>query len=253
APPAWERQAPAWPEPEPREVPPAAARPREAPGPEGFLADPGVRPISVQAPPVEVQAPAPKAGGADVSAVLRALADGAGLRPDAFAGSDPEQLAQEIGTVLRVVVEQTALLLKARAAAKAIAKSSSRTMIGAADNNPLKFVPGATEVLETMFVRRRAGYLDARRSFEEAFADLRMHEIATFAAMQKALGRLLDDLSPDAVMAKVSGSAFSSRKGRAWDLFAERWSAKTDPYENGMLDVFLAYFAEAYDEASKKG
>ncbi|MYZ50331.1 type VI secretion system-associated FHA domain protein, partial [Propylenella binzhouense] len=29
APPAWERQAPAWPEPEPREVPPAAARPRE--------------------------------------------------------------------------------------------------------------------------------------------------------------------------------------------------------------------------------
>ncbi len=28
---------------------------------------------------------------------------------------------------------------------------------------------------------------------------------------------------------------------------------KTGPHENGMLDVFLAYFAEAYDEASKKG
>ena len=28
---------------------------------------------------------------------------------------------------------------------------------------------------------------------------------------------------------------------------------KIEPYENGMLDVFFAYFSEAYDAASKKG
>ncbi len=32
----------------------------------------------------------------------------------------------------------------------------------------------------------------------------------------------------------------------------QRWDAKTEAHENGMLDVFLMYFAEAYQEASGK-
>jgi type VI secretion system protein ImpI len=70
--------------------------------------------------------------------------------------------------------------------------------------------------------------------------------------MQKALAKLLDGLSPQSIEAKLTSSAFSSKKARAWEMFVERWDAKTDPYENGMLDVFLAYFSEAYDEATRK-
>ena len=53
------------------------------------------------------------------------------------------------------MVEELAILLKARAAAKLMAKSGNRTMISAVDNNPLKFVPRPEEVLEIMFTRRR--------------------------------------------------------------------------------------------------
>ena len=51
---------------------------------------------------------------------------------------------------------------------------------------------------------------------------------------------------------RTTGGIMSSKKARAWELFVERWDAKTHPYENGMLDVFLAYFADAYDVAVKK-
>lgn len=184
--------------------------------------------------------------------LLRDIAIAAGLDPEVLLLRDPNDVANEIGSVLRTVVDELALLLKARAAAKVLAKSSHRTMISTADNNPLKFVPGSQEILEIMFGRRRAGYLDARHSIEEAFRDLKMHEFATYAAMQAALSRLLDDLSPDAIETKLPASPFTSKKGRSWDAFVATWRAKEDAHENGMLDVFLAHFSEAYAKAAKQ-
>ena len=184
-------------------------------------------------------------------AFLRDFAAGAGLPPETFANRDERELAREIGAVLRSVVEETSQLLKARAAAKMLAKSTQRTMVGSADNNPLKFLPSAEEIIEAMFVRRRQGYLDAKRSFEDAFRDLKTHELATYAAMQAALGRLLDDISPEAIEKKVPASVFGSRKTQAWDAFVTIWQTKEAAHENGMLDVFLAYFSEAYAKAVK--
>ena len=71
-------------------------------------------------------------------------------------------------------MEELAVLLKARAAAKVMAKSANRTMVAAEDNNPLKFIPAPPEIIEMMFARRRPGYLDAERSVDEAFADLKI-------------------------------------------------------------------------------
>lgn len=188
---------------------------------------------------------------AAVNEILRKMAASAGLPPAVFLQRDPHALAAEIGSVLRVVVEELAALLRARASAKALVKSSHRTMIGAQENNPLKFVPGADEMLEIMFSRHRAGYLGAKESVEQAFGDLKTHELATYAAMQAALSRLLDDFSPEAIEKRVPPSAFGSRKSRAWETFVATWEARENAHENGMLDVFLAYFSEAYAKAAK--
>ncbi|TPL79937.1 type VI secretion system-associated FHA domain protein TagH [Mesorhizobium sp. B2-3-14] len=189
---------------------------------------------------------------AEADRILGDIARAAGLSPELLASRDPHDVAAEIGAVLRTTVEQLSLLLKARAAAKVLAKSAHRTMIGAADNNPLKFVPGTDDMLEIMFAKRRAGYLDARRSIEDAFDDLKTHEIATYAAMQAALSRLLDDLSPEAIARRIPPASFSSRKSQAWDALVATWRTMEDKHENGMLDVFLAYFAEAYAKAGKQ-
>jgi type VI secretion system protein ImpI len=233
--------------------PPAAGRPSpfDSGASESFAPPPATpqpqRPAGL-APPVS---PPPSIASGGAEAILRGIAAGAGVSPNVFLQRDQSDIAAEIGAVLRVMVEELAILLKARAAAKLMAKSGNRTMISAVDNNPLKFVPRPEEVLEIMFTRR-AGYLDARRSVDEAFQDLKTHEFATYAAMQKALARLLEDISPEAVEKKVASSAFSSRKARAWETFVATWEAKEKPHENGMLDVFLEYFSDAYGSASKK-
>jgi type VI secretion system protein ImpI len=201
--------------------------------------------LQAAAPPSAAQRP-----GADE--LLRDIARAAGISPDLLLSRDPHEVAAEIGAVLRTTVEQLALLLKARAAAKILAKSTHRTMISAADNNPLKFVPGTDDILEIMFARRRAGYLDARHSVEDAFRDLKTHEFATYAAMQAALSRLLDDLSPEAIGRKLPPTSFSSKKSQAWDAFVATWRTMEEAHENGMLDIFLAYFSEAYAKADKQ-
>lgn len=184
-------------------------------------------------------------------AFLQAIATAAGVPAQTFAARDPMEVAADIGGVLRVVAEELTALLKARAAAKAMVKSSSRTMISSEDNNPLKFVPATPEILEIMFGRRRAGYMDAKHSVEDAFKDLKSHEFATYAAMQAALSRLLDELSPDSVDRRIPPSSFGSRKAKAWDVMVATWQAREKAHENGMLDVFLAYFSEAYGNAAK--
>lgn len=184
--------------------------------------------------------------------LLQQIAAGAGVSVDVFGLGDPTEVAYEIGAVLRVGVEQMAQLLKARAAAKTMAKSSNRTMISAMDNNPLKFVPTTEEMFDVMFSRRKPGYMGARQSFEKGFEDLKIHEFATYAAMQKALARLLEDFSPESIEEKLPSSTFSSKSSKAWEAYVSRWETMSEPpNENGALDVFLQYFADAYDEASK--
>ena len=57
-----------------------------------------------------------------------------GTEPPALRARYQSDIAAEIGTVLRTMVEELAILLKARAAAKVLAKSGNRTMISAVDN-----------------------------------------------------------------------------------------------------------------------
>jgi len=184
--------------------------------------------------------------------LMAAFCEGAGLPTGALSNRNAEDLFRELGALMVMITTQTSQLLRARASAKAMVRTSGRTMIGALDNNPLKFMPDAIEALQVMLGGGRAGYLGAEQSFQQSFADLKQHELATYAAMQKALSRLLADLSPEAVEAKVSATPFTSRKAKAWETFVSRWDAKTEASANGILDVFLSYFAEAYESVVSK-
>jgi type VI secretion system FHA domain protein len=196
-------------------------------------------------------APAPAQGGVG-AALLEAICRGANLPPGSLNGVDPNMLGEEIGRSLRITTTELMALLSARAAAKQMVKSGSRTMVAGMNNSPLKFKPNAAEAMNTMFVQRSDSYLSATDSLQQGFDDIKGHQTAVYAAIQPALARLLEDLSPEAISKKTSGGLVGGKKSRLWDTFVERWDAKTHPHENGMLDVFLAYFAEAYDEAIRK-
>ena len=208
------------------------------------------KPPSQTAPVPDAQKLSVSSGGS--SAFLDAVCKGAGLPPGSLNGVDPENLGEEIGKCLRIATEELMALLGARAAAKQFVKSASRTMIGGVNNSPLKFKPNAIEAMLTMFAKAPDSYLGSTASFQQGFDDIKRHQTAVYAAMQPALAKLLEDLSPESIEGRAAGGIMSSKKARAWETFVERWDAKTHPYENGMLDVFLTYFADSYDVAVKK-
>ena len=212
------------------------------------------QPVSV--PPL-VSAPSPlktQDVKTDVSNFARRFAKGAGLPEDAFDKMDAAQLAETAGALLHMTVSHLMALLQARAEAKAISRSGKRTMVRAAENNPLKFMPTAEEALQVMLVPRGEGYLGAKQTLESTFADLKLHHFALLAATQAAANELLTELSPDAVKksSETKKSLLGSGKGKLWDDIVERWTIKGGKRENGMLEAFLDAFAEHYDGFSKR-
>ena len=255
-------QRPAAPSHEPRPGP-APARPQLATGQVPFERDhPHAAPRSeapFAAPPAYEPArpAAPPSAGRDQieNEFLRQFARGANLPENAFAGRNADELAHELGALMRIASANLMQLLTARAAAKTLARSTERTMIQQTDNNPLKFMPSPEEAVRVMLSGHSTSYLDGRQAFERGFADLQTHQMATYTAMQQALKALLEDLDPKEIASAAGASKPSllgSGKAKAWETFQARWEAKAGQYEHGMLDAFLMLFSEFYDRVSRQ-
>ena len=183
------------------------------------------------------------------SAILRAFCEGAGLSIEYAKDVPTEELARALGQSLRSTTTHIMAALQDRAAARHFTRAGERTMRGATDNNPLKFLPDAEQAMDALFLRPRAGFLTGADGFDAALWDLRRHQSALFAALQPALLALVEDLDPGRIDAEVKGAALmGNRKSRTWDEFVTRWDAKTAS-ENGMLDEFIRLFAQAYRKA----
>ncbi|MGX5734127.1 type VI secretion system-associated FHA domain protein TagH [Bosea thiooxidans] len=242
-----------WDEPA-AETAPAEAKPEPAPE-----AAPAPLPAAASPPPPafapEPMAP-PPALSISAAEFMQRFAKGAGVSPQMLSSQDSGAFAEQLGGLMRLIAEELKALLAARAESKRIARSTSQTMIQAQDNNPLKFSPTVDDALQLIFGQPRSGYLDAKRAFDESFRDLKAHQIKTYSAMQHALKMLVEDLDPQAVAEATAseggiGGLIGSRKAKLWDAYVARWEAKTAPYENGLVDAFMIYFAECYDRGGK--
>lgn len=229
----------------PEPVPPASSAPAAAaPQPPPAPADP-------PSPPPNVAPPSPPAG-TDAEAFISQFARAAGVPEQLFAGQDPSQLGERFGQMMQIVVENLRQLLQARLQAKRLARTSNQTMVQAIDNNPLKFSPTTKDALRIMFGSPTHSYLDAQRTLEQSFHDVKSHQIKTYAAMQQAMRMLLADLDPQSIDQSTERGlpGVGSRKAKLWDTYQARWQSKTAHHEGGMLDVFMLYFAECYDRSS---
>lgn len=214
-----------------------------------------IAPAQQTAPPiaeVPVYPPVSQPSGPTAQNLLEVIESAAGLASGTLSRGDARVAAQEIGETLRALTEELSGLLQARAVARRSVRSAQVTMIGREDNNPLKFMPTPDQALGVMFGPPRPGFQRGPAAVRAGFADIKTHQYATHAALQPALAQLLDDLSPQAIEKRLDGVRLN-RKSRAWETYVERWEAKTHAHDNGMLDVFLAHFAEAYDRESGRG
>jgi type VI secretion system FHA domain protein len=224
-----------------------APRPYTDPG-RGKVPDPEPQ---LNAPPARATPSLPAEPRPD--AQMGRLLDALGLDP---AAASPE-LVDELGEVLRLVIEGTMELLRARQQIKEEFRLPF-TSYRPAENNPLKFSANVEEALQKLFGRRNAAYLGPVEAFDDAFEDLRHHQIAVLAGVRRAFELILADFNPDRLQEQFDrqmreGALLAKPASlRYWNLYRDWIRDKVADADTGFRELFGDRFAEAYEEQLRR-
>jgi len=165
------------------------------------------------------------------------------------------EVMRELGQALRVVVQGVMEVLHARTDIKSQFRLPL-TRVQARENNPLKLSPNVESALHTLFVQRNPGYLTTVPAFEEAFADIRNHQMALLEGVRVAFASMLEAFDPQelqqefAAVAKRGGplsGVLGGAKSKYWDLYVERFTALQRDADDTFRRLFGDVFAQAYE------
>ncbi len=222
---------------------PAAAAPRAAEPASVAAVPPSPKPV----PPT---AATPPASAPSVDDLLAAFLRGAGL-PD-NRPADPAAAMEVLGTTFRAFVSGLRQALIARAAIKGELRIEP-TLIRSRGNNPLKFSADDDDALTALVGAGRRTEMGAVEAVTEALRDMRLHELATVAAMQSAVRALLAEFDPVKLHLAVERGGLDfvpmQRKAHAWDAFAALHARITRALADNFDSAFGKAFARAYERA----
>ncbi|MEJ1963378.1 MAG: type VI secretion system-associated FHA domain protein TagH [Gammaproteobacteria bacterium] len=205
---------------------------------------------AVSESPAAPATPAPVAqSGAGAADILAA----AGLDPSRI---DPE-IQQQLGPLVRLAVQGLVEVLKSRAAVK----NSFRlpiTSIKPVENNPLKFSTNVDDALQSLFVKRNAGYLSPVEAFQEGFDDVAFHQSAVLAGIRAGVNALLAKLHPQKLEElyerKLKRTALLGlgNKAKYWEMYRAQFEEIDRDREAHLQLLFGEDFALAYNEHLQK-
>ena len=210
-------------------------------------------PPPAPAPPVAPAAPvapAPAPPAAAAEDLLAAFLRGTGLpelRP-----TDPAAAMETLGAAFRAVVGGLRQAMIARAAIKGEFRIE-QTLIRTHGNNPLKFSANDADALAALLGAGRRTDMNAAEAIGEALRDMRLHELASVAAMQAAVRALLAEFDPDRLRHAAERGSFdfvpTQKKAHAWDAFEALYARIAQALADDFDSVFGKAFARAYERA----
>jgi type VI secretion system FHA domain protein len=190
--------------------------------------------------------PAPPAGqDVMLSTVLRQ----AGIRD---VTTTPE-LARSFGQILRIVVSGVMDVLQARQRIKEEFRMRTTTF-KPKENNPLKFSANVDDALHNLLVKRNPAYFEPVKAFEDAFDDVRNHQMAMLAGVRAAFEAMLAEFDPDRLQAEFDrqprkGALLSMpAKLRYWEMYREKVHGIVKDADTSFRELFGDEFARAYEE-----
>ena len=221
---------------------PAPAPTRAAPPPQPV---PQVRSVPTTPPAEAPRREAPSAGSFDFESMLK----GAGLQGVQVT---PE-LAENFGRILRIVVGGLMDVLRAREHIKNEFRMRMTTF-KSTDNNPLKFSANVDDALHNLLVKRNAAYMSTEEAFEDAFADVRNHQMAMLAGVRVAFDAMLGEFEPEQLQETFDrqlkkGALLSApARLRYWELYRDKFHDMVKDPESNFRELFGDEFARAYEE-----
>jgi type VI secretion system FHA domain protein len=210
------------------------------PAPQAPLAAPP--PPTAAAPPAQTGV---RIAGFDADALLRA----AGVDPATI----PPETAGSLGLILRSVVQGVIEVLQARTEIKnQFRMPLTRVKMG--ENNPLKFAVNAEDALNSLLGRRNPAYLGPVEAFDDAFDDIRFHQLAMLAGMRAGFEQVLSRFDPERLQelfdkrGKRGGLLAMTAKARYWELYAEEFRERTADPDEAFRRLFGEPFSIAYEK-----
>jgi type VI secretion system protein len=188
---------------------------------------------------------------------LAAFLAGAGLDRTRLSGADPDACLRAAGEAYRIAVEGIREILASRTQLKDEFRIE-KTRIGASGNNPLKFSASTDEALLAMIAASRPGFTSAPAAMREALQDIKGHEMALIAAIQVALTRLLEQIDPEKLKARLEkrslldGLVPGARKARTWEIYETMHAEIARELAEDFQGTFGKAFADAYEKSIRR-
>jgi type VI secretion system FHA domain protein len=160
------------------------------------------------------------------------------------------ELARNFGQILRVVVAGVIDVLQARQRLKDEFRMRVTTF-KATQNNPLKFSANVDDALYNLLVKRNAAFLGPVEAFEDAFDDVRNHQMAMLAGVRVAFEAVVAQFHPDRLQEDFDRQARGSLvpgKLRYWEQYRDRFNDMVSDADASFRELFGDEFAKAYEE-----
>lgn len=185
---------------------------------------------------------------------MAAFLQGAGIT--APPGLAAEAGMEELGRATRLLARSLMRLLAARRAVKSEFRIS-QTVVGARENNPLKFSADEAEMVAILLGASRPGFQAGAAAVADATRDLEAHQLALLAAFRAVIGQVLARLDPQAISGGEEDSGFLGRltgsgKSAAWDKYVQAHADLKQDFSESLRGRLAQIFAEAYETESRR-
>lgn len=167
----------------------------------------------------------------------------------ATAPSAATTVPPELDRIFAIVVDGVMDVLRARAEIKNTFRLPV-TVIQRSENNPLKFAATAEDALQKLLAPPSASFLSGVPAFEDAFDDIRCHQMAMLAGMRAAFDAMLFHFSPDRLEqeADAGGKRLGfGGKGRYWERYRDNFEQLRGDPDDCFRRLFGDEFARAYE------
>lgn len=239
------------------EAKPAAPKPTATPIPQATA--PEAKPIPTE--PAKITAATsnepPAANTCDQQALLQAFLKGAGIPAVTLSSGLTPELMELIGKLLSIAVQGTVELSAMRALVKREVNADV-TMVVVRNNNPLKFFPDGQTVLTQMLRKKMPGFMGPVEAMDDAYMDLRAHQVGAIAGMRAAMGDLVRRFDPADLEKKMKDRSFldsmlpATRKSKLWELHTDLYRTVERDARNDVQILFGKGFVEAYESAVER-
>ncbi len=151
---------------------------------------------------------------------------------------------------MRSVVQGLIEVLRARSEIKTEFRMAV-TQVKVSENNPLKFAANAEDALANLFGRRNSAYLPPQEAFDDAFSDVRFHQLAMLVGVRAGFDHLMSRFDPEQLGRSVfqAGAARLVRRRReALEMYSERFREMAADRDETFRRLFGEEFARAYEQ-----